>query len=98
MTHNEGSSDFFIPQNLDLSLIGSYPVTIRSEIRVPDDYTMTSYTTMFVEYEFTILIEPCQVSTYTTEIMITEILYNIGGMTKTDGLYSFSESSVCNYP
>ena len=53
---------------------------------------------MFVEYEFTIFIEPCQVSTYTEEITITEILYNIGGITKTDGSYSFSESPVCNYP
>ena len=32
VTHNEDSSDLLIPQNLDLSLIGSYLVTIRSEI------------------------------------------------------------------
>ena len=50
--HNEPDSDFTIPQNNDLSLIGSYTVTIRSEIQVPDDYTLSSFTTMFVEYDF----------------------------------------------
>ena len=30
--HNEATSDFTIPSNSDLSLIGSYTVTIRSEI------------------------------------------------------------------
>ena len=32
VTHNEATSDFTIDQNSDLSLIGSYTVTIRSEI------------------------------------------------------------------
>ena len=32
VTHNEGTSDFTIDQNTDLSLIGSYIVTIRSQI------------------------------------------------------------------
>ena len=98
MTHNESTSDFTIPLNSDLSLIGSYPVTIRSEIQVPDDYTLTSYTTMFVEYDFIILIEPCLVSTYLDTTKITEIVYNIGALTKTDGLYVFDEDPVCNYP
>ena len=65
VTHNLSTSDLTISQNSDLSLIGSYPVTIRSEIQVPDDFTMTTFTTMFVEYEFTILIEPCLVTSYT---------------------------------
>ena len=30
--HNEASSDFTIPQNNDLDLIGEYSVTLRSEI------------------------------------------------------------------
>ena len=64
VTHNEGTSDFTIELNLDLSIIGSYKVTIRSEILIPDDFTQTSFTTMFVEYEFLILIEPCLVDTY----------------------------------
>ena len=39
VTHNEAAKDFTIPQTSDLSLIGVYTVTIRSEISVPDDYT-----------------------------------------------------------
>lgn len=45
--HNEGTSDFTIPQTNDLTLLGSYKVSLRSEINIPDDYTMTTYTTMF---------------------------------------------------
>jgi len=97
VTHNEPTSDFTIEQNTDLSLIGSYPVTLRSEIQIPDDFTMTSFTTMFVEYEFTILIEPCLVTTYQPTTKITEIVYNIGALEMTDGLYVFDEDPVCNY-
>ena len=53
---------------------------------------------MFVEYEFKILIEPCIVSTYTATTSITQIVYNIGALEKTDGLYTFDEDPVCNYP
>ena len=48
VTHNEASSDFTIPQTLDLSLIGEYFVTINSKICVPFDET--SCTTMEAEY------------------------------------------------
>ena len=64
VTHNELTSDFTIPQNTDLSIIGSYTVGLRSEIKIPTDSSMTSYTTMFEEYDFVILIEPCIVNTY----------------------------------
>ena len=97
VTHNEETSDFTIPLNRDLSLIGSYKVTIRSEIHIPDDYTKTTFTTMFVEYDFVIYIEPCLVSTYTDTTTITEIVYNIGAQTMTDGFYVFDEDPVCNY-
>ena len=50
--HNEQSSDFTIPKNTDLNIIGGYTVKIRSEISKPDDHTKSSYTTMFVEYDF----------------------------------------------
>ena len=98
MTHNIDTSDFTIDSNSDLSLIGSYTVTMRSEIKIPDDYTLTSYTSMFVEYDFLILIEPCLVSTYKDTTTITQIVYNIGALTLTDGLYIFDEDPVCNYP
>ena len=63
-SHSEPSSDFTIPQNSDLNLIGAYTVTIKSEIQVPDDYTKTSFTNMFVEYDFNIQIEECVITAY----------------------------------
>ena len=48
VTHNaQTSDDFTLPQNDDLSLIGSYTVTIRSEIQVPTDHTQTVFDTLF---------------------------------------------------
>ena len=52
--HNKGSSDFTIPQNNNIDLIGEYTVTLRSEIQVPDDHTQSTFTTLFVEYDFLI--------------------------------------------
>ena len=49
-THNEQNSDFTILQNNDLSLIGEYTVTLKSEIQVPDDHTQATFTPFFVEY------------------------------------------------
>ena len=46
VTHNEGTSDFTIAKNSDSDLIGEYTVTVHSEIRVPNDYTQTSFTTI----------------------------------------------------
>ena len=65
--HNEATSDFTIPQNNDLSLIGEYTVTLRSEIEVPNDHTKTIFTTMFVEYDFVIQVEECLVTSYTAD-------------------------------
>ena len=98
VTHNVGTSDFTISKNRDLSLIGSYTVTMRSFIQIPDDYSKSSHTVMFSEYEFVILIEPCLISTYTDTTTISRIVYNIGSLTITDGLYVFDEDPVCNYP
>jgi len=50
VTHKLPTSNFDLPKTIDLSLIGSYVVTIRSEIQVPNDYTGTSFTTMFDQY------------------------------------------------
>ena len=97
VSHNEVTSDLTIFQNLYLNLIGSYTVTIRSEIQIPDDFTLSSFTTMFVEYEFLILIEPCLVSKYSATILLTEIVHNIGAVQKTDGFYAFAEDPICNY-
>ena len=45
-----------------------------------------------------ILIEPCLVNSYTDTTKIDKIIYNIGALTITDGLYVFDEDPVCNYP
>ena len=76
--HNEPTSDFTIPQNNDLSLIGEYTVTLRSEIQVPNDHTQSTFTPMFVEYDFVIQVEECLVDTYTADQIIDTISYNIG--------------------
>ena len=71
---------------------------IRSVICVPDDYTQLSCTQIADEYQFAILIEPCLVSTYTATTTVTQITYDIGGATMSDGQYAFSQNPSCGYP
>ena len=47
VVHNEPSSDFTIEKNTDLGIIGGYTATIYSEIKVPDDHTKLTFTTLF---------------------------------------------------
>ena len=99
VTHKLPTSNFDITKTIDLSLIGSYVVTIRSEIKVPNDFTGTSFTTMFDQYQFTVFVEPCLVSFYTDTLKVADINYNIGNKSlKNTGQYTFDESPVCNYP
>ena len=78
VTHNGPTSDdFTVPFNNDLALIGSYVVTIRSEISIPDDYTKTAFTTLTADHEFIVFIEPCQVSTYEATKKTKVIVYNV---------------------
>ena len=99
VTHNTPSSDFTIPKTSDLSLLGSYPVTIRSEICVPIDYTKASCVTLFVEYSFKIIFETCIVNTYTATQKVGDLRYNVGAASLLNvGAYKFDESPVCNYP
>ena len=80
-------------------MIGEYIVTIRSEIEVPDDATSVTTTTMFVEYDFTIFIEPCIVNTYIATLEVADISYNIGAPELANvSPYVFDEDPVCNYP
>ena len=76
-THNEPTSNFSI-ETSDLADIGAYVVTIRSEIQVPTDFTQTSFTTFFVEYDFTIFVEPCLITDYFAIIEVPDISYNVG--------------------
>ena len=97
--HNENSSDFTINSTNDLDLIGEYPVTIRSEICVPDDYTGATCTPMVVEYEFKVVIQPCIVNPYSDTKRVGDITYNIGAAALVNiGNYIFDEDPVCNYP
>ena len=99
VTHNKLSSDFTIPKTNDLSLIGSYVVTIKSEICVPKDYTKVTCSLMFDQYQFTVFVEPCLVSFYTSTLKVDDIFYKIGTTAlKNVSPYTFDESPVCNYP
>ena len=99
VTHNVGpDDDFTIPQNSDLSIIGEYTANIKSLITVPDDYTKSTFTDWFVQYDFKIYIEPCLVNTYVSTLDAGPITYSIGDPTLTDGPYIFTEDPVCNYP
>ena len=95
--HNEADADFTIPSSSDLSLIGEYMVTIKAEISIPDDHTMTSYSPMIVQYDFPIRMQPCQVSTYSRNQVAGPIYFNVGAPEKTDGAYTFGEDPICNY-
>jgi hypothetical protein len=65
VSHNEDLNDFAIDSVEDLDLIGEYIVTIKSEICVPDDWTQTTCKKMLDQYDVKIIVEPCQVSTFT---------------------------------
>ena len=97
VTHNTVSDDFTIPLNTDLSLIGEHVVTIKSEIFVPTDYTNSAFTTMTVEYPFSIYIEPCIITDFTT-VPIGKITYTIGSPAILSETYRFTQEPACNYP
>ena len=80
-------------------MIGSYVVTIRSEIEVPNDASSGTTTIMFDEYTFTIFIEPCIVNSYSATQEVVDLTYNIGAPEMLNvGPYVFDEDPVCNYP
>ena len=63
--HNEPTSNFDIFEVTDLSLAGDYTVTLRSEIQIPDDYSQTTFTTLFQEYDFIIrMVDPCPTAVF----------------------------------
>ena len=77
-SHNAVPHDFTVPATSDLALIGVYPVTLRSEISVPNDYTKTSYTKHFVQYSFDLRMEPCQITSYKGSPVVSDLLYTVG--------------------
>ena len=64
MVFDEPNARFELPETADLSLIGIYTFVVRSEIEVPEDYTMSTTRIMFVEETVTVTVNPCQVDTY----------------------------------
>ena len=54
--HEAAEFRFRVNEQSDNANIGAYTITIRSEISVPDDATLTSFTPMVVEYDFTVFI------------------------------------------
>ena len=94
ISHNAASSDFTIATNSDLGLIGSYTVTVKSQIVIPDG---ASPQILSDDFTFTVLVEPCLVETFTPINQITEIIYHIGEPDLTDGQYDFQQSPSCNY-
>lgn len=98
MTHNEVDSDFTIPSFNDLTSMGEYTITIRSEISVPTDYTQTTFTQMFVEYDFIVIIEPCIVDSYEDTLTAATIEYAIGSLALANvSPFEFTQFSNCGY-
>ena len=97
-THNRATADFTFHYFTDLSKLGEYLVRIKSEIRVPTDFTNTTFTIIKVEYEFPIRVQPCLVATYKRSLVAGSINHAIRAPEKNFGAYSFSETPICNYP
>lgn len=74
-----------MPQTFDISLIGSYQVTIRADLEVPDDNTLTTYSFITVEQTFTIFVQPCEVTDYQSTLTVAQISYFIRDPSLTDG-------------
>ena len=98
MTHDIAMSDFSVNSFTDLSKLGEYLVRIKSEIRVPTDFTNTTFKIMKVEYEFPIRVQPCLVATYKRSLVAGSINHAVRAPEKNFGSYSFSETPICNYP
>lgn len=79
-----------------MSLIGEHVVTIKGEILVPTDYTSTTYMPMTVEYPFSIFVEPCIITDFTT-VPISKVFYTIGAQGVTSETYEFIQEPDCNY-
>ena len=63
---NSGSSqiDLNLASTYDRNLIGDHVFTLTKSISVPDDHTLTSYSTVEVEEQFTVhILDPCLTTT-----------------------------------
>ena len=97
MTHDATNSVFTIPQMPDRSNVGKYTFTIRGEINVPNDHTMTASTIISHDEVVIVKILPCPVDAYTASTASGSMIYKIGELAMTRQ-YSFDESPfACDY-
>ena len=60
-------------QTTDLTLVGTYVMTVRSEILQPLDYTKTTFKTLFNEFTFEVeVVHPCR-STELFDPIVTDM-------------------------
>ena len=99
VTHNASTSDFTVPLNGDMSLIGEYLVNIKSSICVPKDYTKSLCTSMTVNYNFKVIVEACMVTSFKDTLTVATITYVLGSSTLVNiSPYEFTELPDCGYP
>ena len=78
-----------MPATNDLSLIGSYPITVKAEVTQFTDYTKTASTTLENAFDYTVYLNPCLINDFTT-IPINKVTYTIGASAETSQTYSFT--------
>ena len=94
--HDDLNREFTVFETYDQSLVGSYPVTIKTLISVPTDYTKTSFVDYEAEQTFMIYVEPCKVDTIDANIVMPDMYYNIGEPDLFEQ-YDFIQIPFCQY-
>lgn len=56
MSHDVAASEFTIERIDDLSLIGAYTISVKSEIQIPDDPSLSSYSTLSASYDLVVYV------------------------------------------
>ena len=95
MTHDTSNARFEVPSTSDLSFIGTYTFTVLSEITVP---TLAAPYTLSNEEEITVIINPCQVDSFTATSSISSIVQAVQEPGQTSTTYEFTQSPNCGYP
>ena len=63
---------------------------------MPTDYTSTAFKPMVAVYSFSIFVEPCIITDFTT-VPISKVVYKIGSNDEISESYSFTQQPACNY-
>ena len=96
MEYQEANSRLVIPHSNDQSMIGSYSVTLRSEVDTlaPGG---TERVKLFVEETIEVKVLPCIVNTFAADLRINDLSYHLGDDGRTLGPYSFVQTPGCDY-